>query len=99
MPEHCRLGGLRAVSGIFNFLFDIHSTTVVEDNCGRITKTEQSEASKTQRPRVDEYTASKEGTSSDADPNVEMSDHGDSKVEEEEAKADESSVMLEGVNW
>jgi hypothetical protein len=28
-----------------------------------------------------------------------MSDHGDSKVEEEEAEADESSVMSEGVNW
>ena len=28
-----------------------------------------------------------------------MSDHEDSKVEEEEAEADESSVMSEGVNW
>ena len=57
---------------------------------------EQSETSKSQRPRVDK---DMEGASSDADPDVEMSDHEDSKVEEEEAEADESSVMSEGVNW
>ena len=61
---------------------------------------DQSDTSKSQRPRMSKDTASKRRTLPDADPDVEVSDHEDSKnEEEEEAVDDESSVISEGIHW
>ena len=59
---------------------------------------DQSETSKSQRPRMDTNTGSKGRTISDADLDVQGSDHEDCE-DEEVAEDEESSVVSEGVNW
>jgi hypothetical protein len=59
---------------------------------------DQSTTSKSQKPRMDTNTGSKGRTISDADLDVEGSDHEDCE-DEEVAEDEESSVMSEGVNW